>query len=86
MKYKVLSLFDLVGREYQPPMYVPSIPVAMRDLGDQLTDPANKAAAARHPEQFEIHCLADFDSETGKYQERPDKFLYAVTDFLPKKQ
>lgn len=91
MKFKVISLFDLKAREYQPPMYVNSIPVAMRDLGDQLTDPNNKSPAAKHPDHFEIRLLADFDSETGSYTkpETPDggpAFLYSLVDLMPTKQ
>lgn len=96
MKMIIIALFDLKSREYQPPMYVNSIPVAMRDLGDQLTDPNNKNPAARHPQDFELHQLAEFDTLKGQYDNTTDpddehlsykpKYLYSLVDLMPKKQ
>lgn len=70
MKLDVIALFDKISGTYHPPMFVPSIPAAVRDLQEIInTNPQpgqEKPVWARHPSDFDLYLVCYWDNESGK--------------------
>lgn len=91
MKMYILVLRDIKANYFLPPMFVPNIFAAQRDLADELQRPDNTSAPARHPEDFELWQLGEYDTETARFEVEHDgsaverKSLGLLTSMLPTK-
>ena len=79
MNYYVLALRDLRADNYLPPMYVPNIAIAIRDVSDVLKEKANEIAWAKHPEDYELYQLGIWDNDTSEFTTL-NKRLYLLSE------
>lgn len=65
MKQVVVSIFDAAAGVYSRPVFVQSRGVAMRSFSDEVNREAADNEVNKHPGDFSLHMLAEFDDETG---------------------
>lgn len=65
MKYIIVALKDTAVQAFMPPQAVVHVAQMVRALGDGLKNKENKADYARHPEDFELYKLGEFDDAAG---------------------
>lgn len=68
MKMQIVATRDIVANLYGQPMFVPTLGQAIRSFGDgcQNTGDANNILA-KHPQDFELWHLGEYDDETGRF-------------------
>lgn len=92
MQLKIIVIRDIRANVHGIPMFVPNIAVALRQLGDQINEPANKDPVAMHPEDFEIWELGTYDDERGWFETEHDashtqrRQICACKDLVRQKQ
>lgn len=74
MRYKICSIRDRASDTFSVPVYLPSKGAAIRSFADEVNrvDPNNNLN--KHPEDFDLYYLGEFDDETGTFEcERPQQ-------------
>jgi hypothetical protein len=61
----VVSIKDQASGAYSRPVFVAARGQAVRSFSDELSRPDSELH--RHPDDFELHCLALFDDTTGSF-------------------
>lgn len=71
MKFQVICTRDIIANVYSNPMFVPHLGSAIRDFGDECRrkDPNN--ILGKHPEDFELWHMGEYDDNTGVYTAFP---------------
>jgi len=62
---QVVAVFDGALQAYARPFTVPAIGVAMRSFMDEVSK--EDSDLAKHPGDYELHHLAMFEEETGRF-------------------
>ena len=65
MNQVIVSVKDTAAQAFGRPVFVPSIPVALRSFRDEVNRKDSNEDLARHPDDFELYELASFDDATG---------------------
>ncbi|WNK12599.1 MAG: nonstructural protein [Microvirus sp.] len=65
MKLKIISLFDSAVESFGRPIFVRHPGEALRSLSDQVNASDNNDLA-RHPQDYSLHLIGEFDEETGE--------------------
>lgn len=66
MNTVLIAVRDQKATEFTQPVTAPTRGAAIRSWGDQLNDPKNRDTdARRHPEDFSLWFLGEYDSNTG---------------------
>lgn len=63
---KVLAVFDSAAAHYGAPMFVPTAAVGVRAFEDACL--SLKSPLAAHPHFYSLHELADYDPNSGKFE------------------
>jgi len=63
----IVAIIDRAIMTYAQPIAVPSTAAAVRSFIDEANNAAEGNQLHKHPEDFELHQLATFDDETGKF-------------------
>lgn len=63
----VCSVWDSAVRSYGQPIFVPATAAAVRSFQDEIRRGGQDNLLASHPEDFELHHIADFDDDTGGF-------------------
>lgn len=76
MKYKVVTVRDRAADLFGQPNFVLSLGVAIRSFGDNVKVPSTADRPNPlydHADDFDLFLLAEYDDETGEFQneERP---------------
>lgn len=66
-KQIVVAIFDSAVQGYGRPFFVPTAGAALRSFRDEVNRANEENQLYRHPEDFELHQLADFDDENGVF-------------------
>lgn len=66
LKY-VVAVRDFAMMAYAPPIFVPSKGVAIRSFADECNREDQNNNLNMHPEDFELHCLAMWDEDSGVF-------------------
>lgn len=80
MKYVLFAVRDQKSDSYTAPFHAPTRGIALRSWSDQLNDPKNADSdQARHPEDFSLWFLAEYDDNTGQITPaaRPEQMAIA---------
>ena len=64
-KYKLVSVFDSASGVYARPFPVVAIGQAMRDFTDEINRDDKDNALFKHPEDYALFVLGDFDDSSG---------------------
>jgi len=84
MKLQVYSVFDIVAKVFSQPFYMASTGQALRGFGDEVNNP--NSMLSKHPGDFKLFKLAEFDDNTGKFISIEPEFLCNAVDFVPPKK
>lgn len=79
MKYHIIAMRDIKANLHKPPIFVPNINVAIRDITDMVNMAEGKEDWQRHPEDFELWQLGTWDHETAVFEGEPRKQLLALS-------
>ena len=63
----VLAVRDSAVQAFGQPLFVPAIGAGLRSFVDEVNRAAPDNQFNQHPDDFELHYLADFDEETGQF-------------------
>lgn len=63
----VLSVFDSALQAFGRPMFFQSLGIAIRSFTDEVNRPAEDNSLYKHPEDFDMRYIADFDEESGEF-------------------
>lgn len=66
-KLQVFSVRDTKSDSFGRPFFLPSIGTAIRAFGDHLNSKED-TEMRKHPGDFNLYHLGDFDDETGVFQ------------------
>ncbi len=66
MMQVIVSVKDTAAQAFGRPVFVPTVPVAVRSFRDEINRPDSKEDMASHPEDFELYELGSFDDSTGE--------------------
>ena len=69
MKLKVCSVRDSALDAFSRPFFVPTNAMAIRGFRDQANQPETEIF--KHPMDYELFELGEFDEETGKFENLP---------------
>lgn len=64
---QVMAVFDSATQTYGAPICVPAVGVGTRSFVDIVNDPREENNIARHPQDFELRHIAEFDDATGQF-------------------
>lgn len=67
MKYYILAIRDIKANVYDAPLFVANINAAIRDLTDMVNDKEPQRTWQRHPEDFELWQLGEWDNENAGF-------------------
>lgn len=67
---QIYSLYDQVAEYFHPPFVADNYPTLARSLATMAQDPQNELPFFRHPDDFVIYQLGDFNDITGKIATR----------------
>lgn len=78
MKLQVYSIFDNALKVYSQPFVLPTTAVAIRSFSELLKD--ENSQIAKHPADFFLFQLAEYDDEVGQFQNMhaPQKVAHAL--------
>ena len=78
------SVFDVKASAYMQPFFVANTSMAIRGFGDAVNNP--ETGISKHPEDFQLYKVADFDDNKGLFIPCPvPEFLSKAVDFIPSK-
>lgn len=66
MRYKVLTIRDRAADVFSQPFFSQSIGAAIRGFGDEVKRDGSNIN--KHPEDYDLYHIADFDDETGGFE------------------
>lgn len=79
MIYQVFAVKDSKAAAFALPFFLPRMELAIRSFKDAVGDP--KHEMHRHPEDYSLWCLGEYDDEKGAMQPvEPIKVASAVDD------
>lgn len=85
MKLKIVSVRDRAADAFMRPFFVPSIGMAVRSFQDEINRQDADNAMFRHPEDYDLYDLGEFDEDTGKFNGVDSPRMLAVgKDYVKK--
>lgn len=69
----VFTTYDRAGEMYSPPFIAPHAGMAIRGFTDAINNPDRNTDISKHPDDFDLFEIGEFDSSTG-----------VITPFSPK--
>lgn len=76
MKTKMFSLYDSKAKMFGTPFFMPTIGMALRALQDLTND--NQSMVSRHPSDFSLYELGEFNDEDGSTQNKIPLNMVAI--------
>lgn len=67
MRYKILAIRDRAIDSYGQPFYSASVGGAIRSFSDEVNRVAENNQLNKHPEDFDLFLLGEFDDQTGEF-------------------
>lgn len=76
---QICCVFDSAANMFNRPFYVPHIAMATRSFRDQVNKPDETNELYRHPEDFALYSLGQFEEETATFElhARPELIIRA---------
>lgn len=85
MKIHVFSILDEKSKVFSQPFFMTAKGQAVRAFSDLVAD--KNSAIARHPEDYRLYLLGEFDDLSGAFVSLPQpEYLYAGSDFTENKE
>lgn len=77
MRFKIISVRDRAVDSFGSPFVVTNLGGAIRSFGDEVKRPHSPERPNpynQHPEDYDLYCLGEFDSDTGEFSaQRPEQ-------------
>lgn len=67
MKMQIVAVRDIKANVYAQPMFVGSLGAAIRSFGDECQREDNNNVLYKHPEDFELWHLGEYDDADGSF-------------------
>jgi hypothetical protein len=67
MKLVLCTVKDRAADAFGRPMFVPSVGVAIRSFSDEVNRDDSENQLNRHPDDFDLYELGEFDDNTGLF-------------------
>lgn len=68
MRYKILAVRDRAIDAFGQPFFSVSVGGAIRGFTDEINRPAENNQLNKHPEDFDLYLLGEFDDSNGKFE------------------
>jgi hypothetical protein len=68
MRYKILAIRDRALDAYGQPFFAPSHGAAIRSFSDEINRASDQNQLFKHPEDFDLFSLGEFDDATGEFE------------------
>lgn len=81
MKYKICSVHDSKMEEYGQPFFVAALGLAVRSFGDECKRVDANNNMSKHPEDFTLYHLGEFDSESGDFSSQAPRIIAQGRDY-----
>jgi len=81
MRYKVCAIRDRAGDVYSQPMFFNSIGSAVRAFGDEVKRAADNNNLHKHPEDFDLYQVGEFDDNTGEFEPMRPQMVAVGKDY-----
>lgn len=81
MKMIIVSVYDSKVSAYMKPFFVPAVGAGIRAFSDEVNR-GGDSELSKHPEDYALYRLGEFDDQVGAFQElphRPELLVTAVT-------
>jgi hypothetical protein len=72
---RIFAVFDVKTAVYGLPFFAPTIAAAVRSLGDAVKSPDKTSDVARHPEDFRLYDLGEYDEVSGEVSAKKPAFI-----------
>ncbi|QXP08438.1 MAG: nonstructural protein [Arizlama microvirus] len=82
MIYQVCAVRDSAMDAYLRPFFVPSTNVAVRSFTDEVNRKSDDNAVNKHPDDYELYCLGQWDENTGIFTQSGDSLLVRAKDVI----
>lgn len=80
MIHQVCAVRDSAMDAYARPFFVPTTNMAVRSFTDEVNRKAEDNAMYRHPEDYELYCLGQWNENTGIFSQSGDSLLVRAKD------
>lgn len=84
MKNFVVSVKDSAMQQYMRPFFVPAVGAATRSFSDEVNRQADDNQMYKHPDDYELWVLAEFDDESGVFTKTEVRVLARGKDVVQK--
>lgn len=85
MKFQIFTVKDLAVGAFGRPMFMQSKGQALRSFSDEVNRPADDNQMFKHPEDFSLFYLGEWDEESGYFSSGDPEFMTsASTVFISK--
>ena len=78
----VVSVKDRAADVFNRPFFVPHRNVAIRDFTDEVNRVAADNQLNKHPDDFDLYCLGEFDDSVGSLINNQPVILVRAKDVL----
>lgn len=82
MKQKICAVFDSAMEAYLRPFFVPTTNMAVRSFNDEVNRAAEDNPMHKHPSDYILHCLGEFDEGTGEFTREGACILVRAVDVI----
>lgn len=80
MIHKIVAVRDRQVNAFDKPWTAPTTGAAIRAFRDALHEPDHPMA--KHPEDYELYLLADYDDERGTFTKNEPKQIAVATNLI----
>lgn len=84
MKQIVVAVKDSAMQQFMRPFYVPAIAAAVRSFGDEVNRQSEDNQMYRHPDDYELWVLAEFEDEGGDFTSVEKRVVARGKDLVQK--
>lgn len=83
MRYNVFAIRDRAADVFGQPIFLASVGIAVRSFADEVNRADANNNLNKHPEDFDLYKLAEFDDDTGLFtQDGPPKQVAVGKDLV----
>lgn len=82
MKQMVCAVYDSAMEAYMRPFFCATVGMAIRSFGDEVNRVAEDNPLNKHPADYSLHCLAEFDEGTGEFAREAARPLVKAVEVL----
>lgn len=68
MKFKIFSIYDSKAEVFNTPIFLATEGQAIRIFDDMVNDEDKNADIAKHPEDYTLFTIGEFDANNGKLE------------------